>query len=191
MSVSEVRWVSNLLAIIGFHGQNHNHKSLKMKEEKHIMTMLVDNQPGVLSRVVGLFSGKGFNIESLCVAATMDPKVSRITIVTKANPPVIEQIEKQLRKLINVIKLRDMTGPKAVKREMAIICVRAKPEFRAEILRIVDIFRCKVIDVGLEHYIIEVTGDEGKLSALLNLLKPMGIKKIARSGELALYREPK
>ena len=153
--------------------------------------MLVDNQPGVLSRVVGLFSGKGFNIESLCVAATMDPKVSRITIVTKANPPVIEQIEKQLRKLINVIKLRDMTGPKAVKREMAIICVRAKPEFRAEILRIVDIFRCKVIDVGLEHYIIEVTGDEGKLSALLNLLKPMGIKKIARSGELALYREPK
>ncbi|MGD8263442.1 MAG: acetolactate synthase small subunit [Desulfobacterales bacterium] len=162
-----------------------------MKEEKHIMTMLVDNQPGVLSRVVGLFSGKGFNIESLCVAATMDPKVSRITIVTKANPPVIEQIEKQLRKLINVIKLRDMTGPKAVKREMAIICVRAKPEFRAEILRIVDIFRCKVIDVGLEHYIIEVTGDEGKLSALLNLLKPMGIKKIARSGELALYREPK
>jgi acetolactate synthase-1/3 small subunit len=141
--------------------------------------------------VVGLFSGKGFNIESLCVAATMDPKVSRITIVTKANPPVIEQIEKQLRKLINVIKLRDMTGPKAVKREMAIICVRAKPEFRAEILRIVDIFRCKVIDVGLEHYIIEVTGDEGKLSALLNLLKPMGIKKIARSGELALYREPK
>jgi acetolactate synthase-1/3 small subunit len=191
MSVFGVRWVSNLLAIIGFHGQNPNHKSLKMKEEKHIMTMLVDNQPGVLSRVVGLFSGKGFNIESLCVAATMDPKVSRITIVTKANPPVIEQIEKQLRKLINVIKLRDMTGPKAVKREMAIICVRAKPEFRAEILRIVDIFRCKVIDVGLEHYIIEVTGDEGKLSALLNLLKPMGIKKIARSGELALYREPK
>jgi len=162
-----------------------------MQEEKHIMTMLVDNEPGVLSRVVGLFSGKGFNIESLCVAPTMDLKVSRITIVTKADPPVIEQIEKQLRKLINVIKLRDMTGPKAVKREMALICVRAKPELRAEILRIVDIFRCKVVDVGLEHYIIEVTGDEGKLTALLNLLKPMGIKKIARSGALALYREPK
>jgi acetolactate synthase-1/3 small subunit len=162
-----------------------------MDAEKHIMTMLVDNQPGVLSRVVGLFSGKGFNIESLCVAPTMDTQVSRITIVTKANPPIIEQIEKQLRKLINVIKLRDMTGPKAVKREMALICVRAKPEHRAEILRIVDIFRCKVIDVGLEHYIIEVTGDEGKLTALLNLLKPIGIKKIARSGALALYREPK
>jgi acetolactate synthase I/III small subunit len=162
-----------------------------MNAEKHIMTMLVDNQPGVLSRVVGLFSGKGFNIESLCVAPTMDSQVSRITIVTKANPPIIEQIEKQLRKLINVIKVRDMTGPKAVKREMALICVRARPEHRAEILRIVDIFRCKVIDVGLEHYIIEVTGDEAKLTALLNLLKPIGIKKIARSGALALYREPK
>ena len=154
--------------------------------------MLVDNQPGVLSRVVGLFSGKGFNIESLVRAPTMDPQVSRITIVTMANPPVIEQIEKQLRKLINIIKLRDMTGPKAVKREMALICVRARPEHRAEILRIVDIFRCKVIDVGLEHYIIEVTGEAEKLkTALINLLSPMGIKKIARSGALALYREPK
>jgi acetolactate synthase-1/3 small subunit len=162
-----------------------------MKEQKHIMTMLVDNQPGVLSRVVGLFSGKGFNIESLCVAPTMDPQVSRITIVTMANPPIIEQIEKQLRKLINVIKLRDMTGPRAVKREMVLICVRAKQEFRAEILRIVDIFRCKVVDVGAEHYILEVTGDEGKLKALINLLSPMGIEKIARSGSLALYREPK
>jgi acetolactate synthase-1/3 small subunit len=162
-----------------------------MEEQKHIMTMLVDNQPGVLSRVVGLFSGKGFNIESLCVAPTMDSLVSRITIVTKANPPVVEQIEKQLRKLINVIKLRDMTGDRAVKREMALICVRAKAEYRAEILRIVDIFRCKVVDVGLEHYIIEVTGDEGKLTALINLLKPLGIEKIARSGSLALYREPK
>jgi acetolactate synthase-1/3 small subunit len=162
-----------------------------MNEEKHIFSMLVDNQPGVLSRIVGLFSGKGFNIESLCVAETMDPLVSRITIVTKANKPLVEQIEKQLNKLINVIKIRDLTGPKSVKREMALICIKAKPEHRAEILRIVDIFRCKIVDVGLEHYIIEVTGDEGKISALLNLLKPMGIKKIARSGTLALFREPK
>ena len=162
-----------------------------MNEENHIFSMLVDNQPGVLSRVVGLFSGRGFNIESLCVAETIDPLVSRITIVTKANKPLVEQIEKQLNKLINVIKIRDLTGPKSVKREMALICVRAKPEHRAEILRIVDIFRCKVVDVGLEHYIIEVTGDEGKISALLSLLKPMGIKKIARTGTLALFREPK
>ena len=161
-----------------------------MEAEKHIMTMLVDNQPGVLSRVVSLFSGKGFNIESLVTAPTMDPQVSRITITTKANPPVIEQIEKQLRKLINIVKLRDMTGPKAVKREIALICVKAKPEHRAEILRIVDIFRCKVVDIGLEHFILEVTGDEAKIAALLNLLKPMGIQKLARTGPLALYREP-
>jgi len=152
--------------------------------------MLVDNEPGVLSRVVGLFSGRGFNIDSLVVAETMDPKVSRITILTKADKLVLEQIEKQLNKLINVIKIRDVTGPEAVKREMALICVNAKSEHRAEILRIVDIFRCKVVDVGLEHYIIEVTGDEGKITALLNLLKPMGIKKIARTGPLALLREP-
>mgnify|MGYP001131230996 CR=1 FL=1 len=159
-------------------------------EEKHIFTMLVDNEPGVLSRVVGLFSGRGFNIDSLVVAETMDPRVSRITLATKADPPVLEQIEKQLNKLVNVIKIRDLTGPKAVKREMALICVNARDEHRAEILRIVDIFRCKVVDVGLEHYIIEVTGDAGKLEALINLLKPMGIKKIARTGPIALLREP-
>ncbi len=162
-----------------------------MIEEKHVLTMLVDNEPGVLSRVVGLFSGRGYNIESLCVAETVEPNVSRITITTKANEILIEQIIKQLRKLVNVIKLRDLTGKLSVKREMALICVRAKPEHRAEILRIVDIFRCKVVDVGQEHYILEVTGDEGKLTALINLLAPMGIKKIARSGTLALFREPK
>ncbi len=160
-------------------------------EEKHVITMLVDNEPGVLSRVVGLFSGRGFNIESLCVAETVTPGVSRITIVTKANRPLLEQIEKQLNKLINVIKVRDLSGADSVKREMALICVRAAPEHRAEILRIVDIFRCKVVDVGLEHYIIEVTGTEDKLEALLNLLRPMGIKKIARTGTIALLREPK
>jgi acetolactate synthase-1/3 small subunit len=161
-----------------------------MIAEKHIFSMLVDNQPGVLSRVVGLFSGRGFNIESLVTAETMDPLVSRITIVTKANQPIIEQIEKQLNKLINVIKIMDLSGPDSVNREMAMICVKAKPEHRAEILRIVDIFRCKVIDVGRQHYILEVTGDDGKITALLNLLKPMGIKKIARTGPLALLREP-
>ncbi len=160
-------------------------------EEKHVISMLVDNEPGVLSRIAGLFSGRGFNIESLCVAETMDPLLSRITIVTKANLPLIEQIEKQLNKLINVVKIRDLTGPKSVKREMALICIQAKPAHRAEILRIVDIFRCKVIDVGLKHYIIEVTGDEGKLNAIVSLLKPMGIKKIARTGTIALFREPK
>jgi len=163
-----------------------------MEEDKrHILTLLVDNEPGVLSRVAGLFSGRGFNIESLCVAPTMDAAVSRITVTTKANPPLIEQIEKQLNKLINIIKVRDLSIEGAVKREMALIRVKASTQTRAEVLRIVDIFRCKVVDVGAEQYTIEVTGDQGKIEALLRLLKPIGIKEIARTGTLALYREPK
>jgi len=162
-----------------------------MAEDKHVMTMLVDNQPGVTSRVTGLFSGKGFNIESICASPTIDPAVSRITIVTQANPPVIEQIEKQLRKLVNVIKLRSLNGPKSVRRELALICVNPKAEQRAEVLRIVDIFRGKIVDAGLEHFIIEVTGEEAKIQAVLNLLKPIGIKKLARTGMIGLIREPK
>ncbi len=158
---------------------------------KHTLTMLVDNEPGVLSRVAGLFSGRGFNIDSLCVAETIDPKVSRITLVTEANPAMLEQIEKQLRKLINIIKLRDMSGSRAIRREMALICVRAqKASQRDEILRLVKLFRGKVVDVGPAYYIIEATGDAEKMTALINLLKPIGIKKIARTGAIALYREP-
>ena len=162
-----------------------------MTEENHMLSLMVDNEPGVLSRIVGLCSGRGFNIESLCVAETTDPKVSRITIVTKANAPVVEQIKKQLNKLINILKVHELTGQDFVQREMALIKVTAKPDYRAEILRIVDIFRCKVVDVGQEHYTIEVTGDQGKLSAIISLLKPMGIKEIAKTGIIALFREPK
>jgi len=162
-----------------------------MNEEKHVLSILVDNQPGVLSRIVGLFSGRGYNIESLCVAETMDSQVSRITIVTKANPAGIEQINKQLNKLINIIKVHELTGTPYVEREMALIKVKATPEYRAEILRIVDIFRCKVVDVGQKHYTIEVTGDNGKMAAILSLLKPIGVKEIARTGVIALFREPK
>jgi acetolactate synthase-1/3 small subunit len=162
-----------------------------MNSKRHILTLLVDNEPGVLSRVAGLFSGRGFNIESLCVAPTLDAGQSRITVSTKANPPLIEQIEKQLNKLINIIKVRDLSIDDAVQREMAIIRVKATSQTRAEILRIVDIFRCKVVDVGTEQYTIEVTGDQGKIQALLRLLKPIGIKEIARTGPVALRRSPK
>ncbi|MBC8199381.1 MAG: acetolactate synthase small subunit [Desulfobacterales bacterium] len=162
-----------------------------MTEQKHILSILVDNQPGVLSRIAGLFSGRGYNIESLSVAETMDPLVSRITLVTMADTPVVEQIVKQLHKLINVIKVYELTGANYVQREMALIKVQAKPEHRAEILRIVDIFRCKVVDVGQGHYTLEVTGDEGKMDAILNLLKPIGIKEIAKTGIIALFREQK
>jgi acetolactate synthase-1/3 small subunit len=157
--------------------------------EKHILSLLVDNQPGVLSRVAGFFSGRGFNIDSLCVSETTDPDVSRITLVAYGDMLIVEQIKKQLNKLINVLKVTDFTGSQYVQREMALIKVRAKPEHRAEILRMVDIFRSRIVDVSSNYYIIEVTGDEGKLMALLNLLKPMGIKEIARTGVVALGRE--
>jgi len=160
-------------------------------KERHILSILVENQPGVLSRVAGLFSGRGFNIESLCVAETMDPNVSRITLVTNGDMGVAEQIKKQLNKLVDVLKVADFTGENAVEREMALVKVRAKAENRAEILRMVDIFRCRIVDVGAEYYTIELTGDEGKMSAFLKLMKPMGIKEIARTGALALAREKK
>jgi len=161
------------------------------ENERHILSILVENQPGVLSRVAGLFSGRGFNIESLCVAETIDPHVSRITLVTNGDMGVLEQVKKQLNKLVNVLKVVDFTGGNSVQREMALIKVRAKPENRAEILRTVDIFRCRIVDVGTEYYTVELTGDDGKMRAFVNLLKPMGIKEIARTGALALARENK
>jgi len=159
--------------------------------KKHVLSILVDNQPGVLSRIAGLFSGRGFNIESLCVAETTDPLISRITLVTTGGMSIVEQIKKQLNKLINVLKVIDFADSAFVQREMALVKVRAKPEHRAEILRTVDIFRSRVIDVGSQYYIVEITGDEGKVAAFLNLLKPMGIKEIARTGAIALAREKK
>jgi acetolactate synthase-1/3 small subunit len=159
--------------------------------QKHTISLLVDNEPGVLSRVVGLFSGRGFNIESLCVAETMDSQVSRITLVTRGDDAIAEQIKKQLNKLINVVKLYDLTRTERVEREMALVKVKAKAEHRAEILRIVDIFRCKVVDVSPTHYTVEVTGTADKLSAILGLLKPMGIQEIARTGAIALARDKK
>jgi len=160
-----------------------------MTEKKHILSILVDNEPGVLSRIAGLFSGRGYNIESLCVAETIDPMISRLTMVTVGDSTILEQIKKQLNKLINVIKVADLTGQDYVERELILIKLNAKAEHRAEILRITDIFRGQVADVGLEHYTIMVTGDSNKINAILNLLKPYGIKEIARTGCIALTRE--
>jgi len=163
----------------------------KEQGRRHILSMLVDNQPGVLSRVAGFFSSRGFNIDSLCVSETTDPLVSRITLVAVGDMATLEQIKKQLNKLINVIKVLDFTDKEYVQRETALVKVRAKPEHRAEILRMVDIFRSMVVDVGSEYYTVEITGDEGKITAFLSLLKPMGIKEIARTGVVALAREKK
>jgi len=158
---------------------------------KRTISVLVDNEPGVLSRVTGLFSGRGFNIESLSVAETLDPTVSRITLLTSGSPAIVEQIIKQLRKLINVIKVVDLTETNFITREMALIKVRAETASRAEILRIVDIFRCKVVDVSPRHYTLEVTGNGGKLVAILELLANFGIEEIVRTGKIAIARSKK
>ncbi|MCK5311447.1 MAG: acetolactate synthase small subunit [Desulfobacteraceae bacterium] len=160
-----------------------------MNSNKYLLSILVDNEPGVLSRIAGLFSGRGFNIESLSVAATNNPEVSRLTMVTKCEPQIIEQIKKQLNKLINVITVNDLTEKRFIQRQLSLVKVNAQPDKRAEILRIVDIFRCKIIDVGIDHYTIEVSGDMEKLEAFLNLVKPMGIIEIASTGSIALARE--
>jgi acetolactate synthase-1/3 small subunit len=160
-----------------------------METNSYLLSILVDDEPGVLSRIAGLFSGRGFNIDSLSVASTTEPDVSRITMVTKCEPHIIEQIKKQLHKLINVITVNDLTDKKYVQRELALIKINAQPEKKADILRIVDIFRCKIVDVGLSHYTIEVSGDSEKHDAIISLLNPMGIIEIASTGSIALARE--
>jgi acetolactate synthase-1/3 small subunit len=153
--------------------------------------VLVENEFGVLSRVSGLFSGRGFNIESLSVAPTFDPSISRITLVTRGDDQILEQITKQLNKLIDTIKVIDFTGQDYVEREMALVKVTAEEETRAEVLRIADIFRAKVVDVTPRSYTIEITGAPTKIDAIIELLQPMGIKELVRSGPVVLGRGSK
>jgi len=158
---------------------------------KHTISVLVENEFGVLARVSGLFSGRGFNIESLSVAPTLDPDTSRMTIVTRGDDRILEQINKQLNKLISTIKVVDFTGEHYVERELALIKVTAESDSRAEVLRIVDIFRGKVVDVTPRAFTIEVTGAPDKIDAVLELLTPMGIKEIVRSGPVVIGRGSK
>jgi len=155
---------------------------------RHTINVLVENEFGVLARVASLFSGRGFNIESLSVAETPDPTVSAMTIVTRGDDQIVEQVSKQLNKLVSVIKVTDLVGKEYVAREMALVKVRANKETRAETLRITEIFRGKVLDVSPRSYTIEVTGDEDKIRAFLELLKPAGILEVARTGQVALTR---
>jgi acetolactate synthase-1/3 small subunit len=155
---------------------------------RHTISVLVENEFGVLSRVSGLFSGRGFNIESLSVAETQDPSVSRMTIVTSGNDQIIEQILKQLNKLISVIKVVDLTGVETVDRELVLAKVNADPETKAEVLRLVDIFRAKIVDVAPRCYTVEMTGDEAKVKAFLQLLRPLGIKEVVRTGLVSIAR---
>ncbi len=155
---------------------------------RHVLSVLVENEPGVLSRVVGLFSGRGFNIETLNVGPTLEDGVSLMTITTRGDDQIIEQIVKQLRKLVTTIKVVDLTEMKAVQREMVLVKVSAEGTKRAEILRIVDIFRCKVVDVSQEELMVEAIGSRGKIIALVNLLQRFGIKEFAQAGTVALKR---
>lgn len=156
---------------------------------RHTISLLVDNESGVLSRIAGLFSARGFNIESLCVAESSEPDTSRITLVTSGDPNIIEQVTKRFNNMVNVIKVSDLTGDTRVEREMILVRVEANKETRAEILRIVDIFRAKVVDVSQKNYMLELTGDIDKISAFIDLLRPLGIKEIARTGTVAMTRE--
>lgn len=155
---------------------------------RHVLSVLVENEPGVLSRVAGLFSGRGFNIDSLNVGPTLEPGVSLMTITTFGEEQIIEQIVKQLRKVVSIIKVVDLTDLKSVEREMVLMKVNADDAKRAEILRVADIFRCKVVDVSPDELTLEVTGDHGKIQAIVSLLQRFGIKEFARTGTVALRR---
>ena len=158
---------------------------------KHTLAVLVENRYGVLSRVASLFARRGYNIDSLAVGVTEDPTISRMTIVVRGDDLVLEQVTKQLNKLIDVIRVTDLGSEDTVERELALIKVNADVNNRSEIMQIADIFRAKIIDVASKSMVIEVTGDENKIRAIEQLLKPFGIKEMARTGKIALRRGSK
>ena len=158
---------------------------------EHIISILVENKFGVLARVAGLFSARGYNIDSLSVAPTLDPEISMITIVTIGDDRIVEQIIKQLNKVVEVLKVIDLTETSHLDRETALIKINTttKAEHRDEAIRICDIFRAKIVDSSPATYTIEITGDTDKVEALINLLKPLGIKDLVRTGRIAISRE--
>ena len=155
---------------------------------QHTLSVLVENKPGVLTRVTSLFARRGFNIDSLAVGVTEDPTLSRITIVCSAADIPLEQITKQLHKLINVIKIQDLDPRESVERELVLFKVNAPPERRHEVIEIANVFRTKIIDVGKNSVTIEATGAPDKISAMEDLFRAYGIKELARTGKIALTR---
>lgn len=156
---------------------------------RHTISVLVENKFGVLSRISGLFSGRGYNIESLSVGETIDPQISIMTIVTSGDDQIIEQITKQLNKLIDVIKVVDFMEVDHVEREMVLVKVAPKKEDKAEVLRLAEIFRGRIVDSGPKTFTIEITGDEKKIEAFVELMKGYGIKEFVRTGKVAMARE--
>jgi acetolactate synthase I/III small subunit len=156
---------------------------------RHTLSVLVENKFGVLARIAGLFSGRGFNIDTLNVAPTQDPTTSRMTIVVKGDDTVLEQVTKQLNKLVDIIKVQDFQDGEYVDRELVLLKVGADAKARAEIMQICDIFRAKIVDVAHKALTVELTGNESKISAFLDLMEPFGIRDITRTGKVAMARK--
>ncbi len=155
---------------------------------KHTISIWVENKFGVLARVAGLFSGRGFNIDSLAVGETQDPTVSRMTVVARGDEAVLAQINKQLNKLIDVIKVEDFAAKEVVERELILVKIHSTSKTRSEIMQIVDIFRARIVDVSHNDLVVEATGTEGKIGAILEMLHPFGIKEVVRTGKIAIAR---
>lgn len=160
-------------------------------DKRHIISLVVGNKAGVLARIVGLFSGRGFNIDSLAVGETEDPELSRLTMVTHGDTGVIEQIRKQLNRLIDVLKVYEFGEDESedfVERDLLLLKINAPAGQRGEIMQIVDVFRGKIVDVGSKHLMLELSGPENKINAMIDLMRPFGIKEMVRSGRIALTR---
>ena len=158
---------------------------------KHIISALVENKPGVLAQVAGMFAARAFNIDSLVVGRTEDPKLSRMTIVVVGDDRVVEQVRKQLAKVVPVVKVQDFAGEPVVARDLMLISVAAPPEKRPEILSLIEMFKGKVVDLGSKFVMVEVSGPEAKIEAFISGCKPYGIKSVARTGTIAMPRAAK
>jgi len=160
-------------------------------EKKHTISVLVENHFGVLARVSGMFSARGFNIISLCVGETEDPTISRMTVVVHGDATALAQIIQQLNKLVDVIDVQDLTSESFVEREMVMVQVSAESQRRSEVIEMASIFRAKVVDVGAKSIVLEITGAEGKVKAFVDMMRGYGIERLVRSGEIAIKRTPK
>ena len=156
---------------------------------KHIISALVENKPGVLAHVAGMFAARAFNIDSLVVGRTEDPKLSRMTIVVVGDDRVVEQVRKQLAKIVPVVKVQDFAGQPVVARDLMLITITAPPDKRPEILSLIEMFKAKVVDIGARQIMVEVSGPESKIEAFIDACKPYGIKNVARTGTIAMPRQ--
>ena len=163
---------------------------MEQEERQHVVGALVENHPGVLSRIAGMFSARGYNIDSLTVGVTEDPTISRMTIVVRGDDRILEQVTKQLDRLPVTIEVKDFVGEDFVDRELLLVKVQAGSKVRAEIIQIIEVFRARIVDVSHETLTTELTGDQGKLNAFIDLLRPFGIQELARTGRVAMTRGP-